>query len=135
MLMRRINSYYFNHGVQYFTVKTKQFKNFIESLISQGVIKHCNARYVKFKGQQIVERKNWSHHHRPRYVGNPSMNQVAKYLAKDFDIHLNTKIIYLNHQYIWQLVDKKGQEYHGFNLVILYNFIFISLQNFFYIFQ
>ncbi len=73
--------------------------------------------YVKFKGNQIIERRNWRDEE-PRYVGVPGMNHVAKFLAKRQNIHINTRIASLNHQDTWQLTDEQGQQYPGFDWVI-----------------
>ena len=43
----------------------------------------------------------------PHYVGAPGMNSIAKYLSKDLDIKLNTKIdrIVQNTKCGWELFD------------------------------
>ena len=114
---RRAEPYFFDHGAQYFTARTKPFQNFIQPLLDQGIIKRWNARYVKFKNNQIIERRNWRDEE-PRYVGVPGMNHVAKFLAKGLNIHINTRIASLNHQGTWQLTDEQGQQYPGFDWVI-----------------
>lgn len=117
MSTRRADPYFFDHGAQYFTARTKPFQDFIEPMLDHGIIERWNARFVKFKGNQIIERKNWSEE-KPRYVGIPGMNQVAKFLSKELDVHINTKIISLNHKDKWQLTDEQGQQYCGFDWVI-----------------
>ena len=117
MSTRRAGAYYFDHGAQYFTARTTPFQDFIQPLLEQGLIERWNARYVKFKGSQIIERKNW-YDEAPRYVGVPGMNHVAQSLAKGLNIHLNTSIVALNHQGTWQLTDKQDQQYTGFDWVI-----------------
>ena len=74
MSTRRVGIYFFDHGAQYFTVRTKVFHDFIQPLISEGIIERWNARYVKFDGDQIIERKKWIDDE-PRYVGLPGMNK------------------------------------------------------------
>lgn len=117
MSTRRAEPYFFDHGAQYFTARTKPFEDFIQPLLEQGIIQRWNARYVKFKGNQIIKRRNWSDEE-PRYVGVPGMNYVAKFLAKGLDIHINTRIVSLNHQGTWQLTDEQDQQYSGFDWVI-----------------
>lgn len=114
---RRAEPYFFDHGAQYFTARTKPFQDFIQPLLDQGIIQRWNARYVKFKDKQIIEKRNWSEGE-PRYVGVPGMNQIAKFLAKGFDIHINTKIVSLNYQEKWQLIDDQDRRYSGFDWVI-----------------
>ena len=114
---RRAEPYFFDHGAQYFTARKKPFQNFIQPLLDQGIIKRWNARHVKFKNNQIIDRRNWRDEE-PRYVGVPGMNHVAKFLAKGLNIHINTRIASLNHQGTWQLTDEQGQQYPGFDWVI-----------------
>ena len=114
---RRADPYSFDHGAQYFTARTNPFQKFIEPLIDSGLIQPWTARYVKFEGSQIIERADWAMDE-PRYVGVPSMNSIAKYLAQDLDIRANTKISSLNQIDKWQLTDEQGLSYDNFDSVI-----------------
>ena len=38
MSTRRAGPYFFDHGAQYFTARTKPFKDFIQPLVDQGII-------------------------------------------------------------------------------------------------
>ena len=114
---RRAEPYFFDHGAQYFTARTKAFNDFIQPLINQGFIERWNARYVKFDSGKIIERKNWINDE-PRYVGVPGMNKIAKHLAKDLNVHINTRIISLKRGDLWQLTDESGQVYSDFDWVI-----------------
>lgn len=117
MSTRRAEPYFFDHGAQFFTAKTKPFQAFIQPLLDQGIIEKWNARCVTFDGNNIIEKKTWNDG-TPRYVGVPGMNQVAKFLAKDIDIQSNTRIVSLNHQDKWQLMDEQEQQFEGFDWVI-----------------
>ena len=114
---RRSKPYFFDHGAQYFTIRTNPFKDFMQPLLDQGIIERWNARYVKFNGNQIIERKKWVDDE-PRYVGAPGMNQVAKHLAQDLNIHVNSKITSLEHEGKWKLIDEQGDQYSNFDWVI-----------------
>jgi hypothetical protein len=46
------------------------------------------------------------------------MNSIAKYLAQDIAIHINTRIVKLEQQGKWQLTDEQGHEYNDFDWVI-----------------
>ena len=117
MSTRRSEPYFFDHGAQYFTARTKPFQDFIEPLINQGIIEIWNPRYVKFDRNEIIERKNWSEEE-PRYIGIPRMNEIAKFLAKGINVKINKKISSINHKGKWELKDDQGIEYSGFDLVI-----------------
>lgn len=117
MSTRRAGIYFFDHGAQYFTARTKVFQDFIQPLISQGIIERWNARYVKFDGDQIIERKKWIDDE-PRYVGVPSMNKIAKHMAEGLNIHINTRVISIKRVDTWQLIDNSDQIYDNFDWVI-----------------
>jgi predicted NAD/FAD-dependent oxidoreductase len=60
MSTRRAGPYFFDHGAQYFTARTKPFQDFIQPLIDQSIIERWNVRYFKSDGGHILERRNWS---------------------------------------------------------------------------
>jgi len=119
MSTRRKEPYFFDHGAQYFTARTQSFQKFIYPLINSGVIERWNAHYVKFDGEKIIERKDWGDEKsEPRFVGVPSMNMIAKYLAKDLNILLNTRIVTLRHDGKWLLLSDQNQVHGCFDWVI-----------------
>jgi renalase len=117
MSTRRADPYFFDHGAQYFTAGTKRFQDFIKTLIAKGIIERWNARYVKFRGNQIIEKRKWLDEE-PRYVGVPGMSHIAKFLAQGLNIHCNKRIVSINNQGSWQLTDEEGQQSEGFDWVI-----------------
>jgi renalase len=117
MSTRRADPYFFDHGAQYFTAGTKRFQDFIQTLIAKGIIERWNARYVKFRGNQIIEKRKWLDEE-PRYVGVPGMSHIAKFLAQGLNIHCNKRIVSINNQGSWQLTDEEGQQSEGFDWVI-----------------
>ena len=117
MSTRYAEPYFFDHGAQYFTARTKPFQDFIQPLLNQGIIDRWDARCMEFKGNKIIKRQGWRDEE-PRYVGIVGMDQVVKFLAKDFDVHTNTKIISLNDQGTWKLTDEQNERYSGFDWVI-----------------
>ena len=114
---RYAGPYFFDYGAQYFTVRTRIFHDFIQPLISQGIIERWSPRYVKFDSDKIIERKNWRDDE-PRYVGVPGMNNIAKYMAEGLNINVNTRIVSLQSGDAWQLIDESGQLYRDFDWVI-----------------
>ncbi len=119
MSTRRAEPYFFDHGAQYFTARTRSFKKFIQPLINSGVVARWNARYVKFDSNKITERKAWGDENsEPRYVGVPGMNMVAKHLAVNLNVKLNTRIVTLQNAGKWQLFSEKNLPFDGFDWVI-----------------
>lgn len=117
MSTRRAGPYCFDHGAQYFTVRTESFQNFIQPLINKNIIARWNPRYVKFSSDKIIARKNWVDE-APRYVGVPGMNKIARYLAEDLNVSINTRIVSLQRENTWRLTDEQGRVYHDFDWVI-----------------
>lgn len=117
MSTRRALPYFFDHGAQYFTARTKAFQAFLHPLIKAQLVQPWYARYARFDGKQILERVNWSDEE-TRYVGTPSMNSMAKYLAEGLDLNLNTRVTSLIQQDRWHLYDADGADKGDFDWVV-----------------
>lgn len=120
MSTRRADSYFFDHGAQYFTARAQPFQKFIQPLLAQGVIERWNARYTRFDGYQQIAacNKNVSDDVEPRYVGVPGMNAVAKYLSMNLNISLNTRVTHLKQQDDWQVYGEENKFLGTFDWVI-----------------
>ncbi|QIW10867.1 FAD-dependent oxidoreductase [Francisella sp. LA112445] len=119
MSTRYADPYYFDHGAQYFTAKSPEFKAFIQPLLNKGIIKNWQADFVEIKESRIVNKKTWNDEYN-HYIGCPRMNTVAQYLAKDLNILLNTrvsKITKSNQQ--WFLYDDNGRHLGEYDWVVL----------------
>ncbi|XOV69981.1 MAG: NAD(P)/FAD-dependent oxidoreductase [Verrucomicrobiota bacterium] len=118
MSTRRAGPYPFDHGAQYFTVRTEAFQSFIEPFIQSGLIKRWNARHVIIDRDTVIERQYWISDE-PRYVGVPGMNNISKKLAEGLNIHLKTKISALQRvNGTWHLLDEQGRIHGDYNWVI-----------------
>jgi len=89
---RYSESYEFDHGAQYFIAKTDMFQQFVKELLDAGVILPWNARFALFDGKRQMETYLWTDDF-PHYIGVPRMNAIGKYLAKDLNVLLSTKIV------------------------------------------
>jgi renalase len=87
---RRIGDAVFDHGAQFFTARSEQFKTCVNQWIKSGVAEQW---YQSYPGQPNGH---------PRYRGVPTMVSVAKYLAKDQTVIQSTSALELNHDgYNW----------------------------------
>jgi renalase len=87
---RRIGDAVFDHGAQFFTARSEQFKTCVNQWIKSGVAEQW---YQSYPGQPNGH---------PRYRGVPTMVSVAKYLAKDQTVIQSTRALELNHDgYNW----------------------------------
>jgi renalase len=119
MALRRSGPYEFDHGAQFFTAKHQNFKNFIAPLIKENVIKRWDARFAEFKNNELLREITWNSEY-PHYVGVPGMNSISKFLSKELNIKLNTKVdkIVKNTNNSWQLFDEKLKNLGEFDWVI-----------------
>jgi predicted NAD/FAD-dependent oxidoreductase len=94
-----------DHGAQYFTARDPLFKQVLDAWTSDGIVGRWNPRIGVFEGGRWKE----SSSNEPRYVANPGMNTIGKYLASTLTLHLNQTIdqlIPLNDR--WQLGSKES---------------------------
>ncbi|MCP6758121.1 MAG: FAD-dependent oxidoreductase [Fischerella sp. CENA71] len=85
MATRRIqNAQYgegiFDYGAQYFTVQNSRFQTLVNSWIQEGIVKQGSLN------NHILSREIY-------YRGISSNRAIAHYLAKNLDVHTNTKVI------------------------------------------
>lgn len=104
-----------DHGAQYFTVCDDSFARCVRSWIDAGIVAPWIARIVELRhGIVGTERSD-----RPRYVGVPGMHMLARYLAADLQVHLNTPVAPIRRcNDSWQLVSAEGHELGDFEVVI-----------------
>lgn len=116
---RYSENYEFDHGAQFFSSKNDEFIKFINKLEENDVIKRWDAEFVEIDVNKISQERKWSKAS-PHYVGVPKMNSIAKYLAKDLDIKLNTKITKVIKQgNTWELFCSEGNIYNNFDWLFI----------------
>ena len=85
MSTRYADAYEFDHGAQYFTIGNPEFEALISSL-GEGVQPwESNGLYLKLDGSELDTG-------RPRFVGAPRMNTVAKTMAKGLCIKIGRRV-------------------------------------------
>lgn len=118
MSTRSASPYQFDHGAQYFTVKTNAFRKFIDPMIKEGIIVPWNARFVEIDKDTVTKRHDWNSDY-PHYIGSPKMNSIGKYLAKNLNVHLNSHVAKIEEkQNKWDIYSDKGQNLGSFDWVI-----------------
>ncbi len=118
MSTRRAAPYAFDHGAQFFTAKTEAFKTFIAPMIDTAVIACWEARFAEIKNKKIILQKQWNNAH-PHYVGVPAMNAIPKYLSRDLNIQLNTRIKAIaRHQSKWYITNENDDVLGEYDWII-----------------
>lgn len=103
----------FDHGTQYFSPKSKNFKNFIKSLIKKKVLKIWRGNHV-FLNQKIKENKKHI-----KIIGKNGNNDICKYLLKKIKCNYQKEVkkIYYKDKY-WFLIFNDGTIRSYRNIVI-----------------
>lgn len=114
---RYVDSYNFDHGAQFFTARSAEFKEFLKPLIKSGVVDNWKARWIEVKDNKIISRQQWSDD-LPRYVGVPSMSIIGKYLSKNLNIKLNTEVSIQKSPKGWNVIDCDGEVFDHYDWVI-----------------
>lgn len=115
---RYADPYQFDHGAQFYLVKTDAFQNFLQPLIEQGIVENWCADFVEITGTKITGNRKWDESP-AHYVSAPKMNALGNHLAQGLNIKLQTQVQPIapieNH---WHLTDDKGESLGEFDWVI-----------------
>ena len=114
---RYTDSYNFDHGAQFFTARSPEFKEFLKPLINSGVIDNWKARLIEVRDNVIINRQQWNND-LPHYVGVPSMSSIGKYLSKNLNIKLNTEVSIQKSPEGWKVIDSDGEVFGHYDWVI-----------------
>jgi predicted NAD/FAD-dependent oxidoreductase len=94
----RIQDGVFDHGAQFFTVRSCRFGEMVEAWISAGIAQVWTRGFADLTGEYRED----GH---PRYRGKRGMTSVAEYLARDLDVrtHAEVNLLQRNEQ-SWKVV-------------------------------
>ena len=91
MATRRAEPYQFNHGAQYFKIENKEFKNFLQPLMQNKIIKQLETNHIEILNKEVV--KSTKTYNKIYYTPVSKMNSVVKYfINNNFFIKLLCKI-------------------------------------------
>lgn len=101
MATRTAGEFQFDHGVQHFTARSKPFRAFLQPFLHTNVVQFWKPLLLTLEVGQEPYKRDWFEAH---YVGTPVMTSLAKTLAQDIDIRLQTKVtaVSKDHQF-WQI--------------------------------
>ena len=118
MATRRADVFEFDHGAQYFTVKSALFNDFIQPMLHNGIISRWNARFAEINPEGVLHKKVWGES-MPHFVGNPSMSRMCQHIAADLDVRLNTRIKSIKPDHYWRLFDEADNDLGIYDWVII----------------
>ena len=119
MSTRKDPPFVFDHGAQFFKIESRCFKYFLSELFTEKIIRPWKfklAYYEKYSLKKIKVIKNSDKF----YVGVPNMDTIVKYISKDCNVILNTKIErIIKEKNKWYLYDQNKKSFGEYDWVIL----------------
>ena len=115
---RRWNGLPVDHGAQFFTARSPEFREQVAQWISQGVCHEWTRGFHRHSGGKLHAPDDDGH---PRYVCREGMSNLGRAMtaAGKIDIERQTKIISLRAmQGVWSLVGEDGRTFEARALVV-----------------
>lgn len=116
MATRYAGSFDFDHGAQYFTVRSERFRSELEPLLASGLVRPWRGRMVRLRPGSEPED---APPHATRFVASPRMNALVEELAADLDVRLSVQVTGLEQRASgWHLNDAEGGMHGPFDWVV-----------------
>lgn len=116
MATRRTSTYQFDHGAQFFTARSKQFRNLLHNSVNESQIQAWSPRVLTLDPEKKPYKREWFE---PHYVAVPGMNSLCEALAEDLNITLQAQVGHIESgEKGWLLNDSAGQRLGRFDWVI-----------------
>jgi len=94
MSTRRVASYAFDHGAQYFTLRDERFERQVGQWLKSGIAALWDGRIRVLKDGTIAPERN----HYQRFVGVPRMSAITRSLAQNIVVKTSTRIDRVAHR-------------------------------------
>lgn len=116
MATRRFGSYQFDHGAQFFTARSTQFRRFINDRAAENQIEAWLPRILTLDSEKKPFKREWFE---PHYIAAPCMNSLCKALAPGLNVTLDTQVASIDAlEQGWLLKDTTGEQLGHFDWVI-----------------
>ena len=115
---KRDGEFHFDHGAPYFTVSTNEFKQCLDVMSSDGVVREWNARVSELDGckqKEVYLSKRLS----PFYVGSPGMSAIGRHLAQGLECHLETKVVDIQKEKKYKVIAENREVDGCFDWVVV----------------
>lgn len=90
MSTRVSGSHTFDHGAQYFSVKSDAFRAFLKPYLGDNIVESWKPNIVEIDANGETTSVIWN---QPRYVASPGMRGLCEALANGLNIELNRQIV------------------------------------------
>ncbi|MFQ3226297.1 MAG: renalase [Lentimonas sp.] len=109
MATRRMAGGRLDHGAQFFTVRDPAFQRYVDEWLQAGVIREWFRHSEKDS--------NAAGH--VRYCGNTGMTDVAKYLARDLQVHCSETVVAIARvEHRWQVKSQAGHTLFADQIIV-----------------
>lgn len=89
MSTRVFDNHSFDHGAQFFSVKTDAFADFLKPFRDANIVEEWHPNIVEIGKDGQITPINWN---QPRYAAAPGMRDLCEALADGLDVKLSTEI-------------------------------------------
>jgi renalase len=112
MATRRVGEGTFDHGAQFFTVRSERFANLVEGWLKAAVATEWTRGFADAEGQP-----NEDGH--PRYRGSEGMTSIPKHIAQGLDVRTGERVVGVEDgDSGWEVVCESGLRVTGDALVL-----------------
>ncbi len=111
---KRLKTFSFDHGLQYYSSKNKQFEKFLNLLMKKKVLKYWNGNHLDFTfKKKIVSRK---------IIGTNGNNNLCKFLLNNINKILDTEILSIKYKEKKWIIKSKHKLILAKNVIITFPF-------------
>jgi len=119
MATRRAEPYQFNHGAQYFKIGNKEFKDFMQPLMVNKIIKPLKANQIEILNKKVIKRTKI--YNKKYFTAESKMNSVVKYLINN---NLSIKLLCniektLKENDKWFIIDSDKVSYGPYDWLLI----------------
>ena len=109
----------FDHGAQFFTAKSFDFKEFLTPLVDAGFVARWDGRFAEFDGTQLTRQTEWVGSP-PHWVGTPTMSSFVENLSNGLDCVFEVEVARAEKEKDrWILFDTQGNLLGDYDWIIL----------------
>ena len=115
---RRAEDLHFDHGAQFFTAKSDEFKEFCQKAKEDDIIEEWKCRFAEIIDGDINMQSSIGSD--PYFVAKPQMNSLCKYVGKDLNVLLSKQIESADFDdNKWTLKTSQGEIFNNFDYLVL----------------
>lgn len=113
---RRAGNYEFDHGAQYLTARSQEFRRFLREHFTGAQLQDWQPRTLTLSEGEKPYRRPWFE---PHWVGVPAMSSLGKELARGLEVELQVRVNALQRDAAgWQLQLDDGSRRGPFDWVV-----------------